>query len=229
VLAPWFSRAGVLTMGIPDKLLRELEQKLGYKEGTLAPDSPFLETYTLRIPSEGKMIDTSSPTGELQYQFALHHYKVASNPQSITPRHDFVLKNEDAEATVENLKLQKKIDALKIYDKMSNDDMKKCLRLYGQKSDTMSNELVRKRLADAIEANPEDFFFKWVNNTDKETEFLLESAVAAGVITKTRTSYKYGTDLIGGIKEDAIAYLKDKANSDLRNTITNEVSVKQSI
>jgi hypothetical protein len=226
ILCPWFSRTGVITMGIPDKTLRKLEEELGYAQGTLSPDSPFLDTYMLKIPSGGLTIDTSTPTGRLAYEFAMHHYKVAPNAQSVTPRHDFVLKNEDAEAIVANTKAQRKIEALKIYDKMTIEEMRKCLRLFGQKSDTMSAELIRNRLYAEVDRDPEAYFTKWVENRDKETEFLLDQGVASGVLAKSRTTYKYGSDIIGGSKADAIEYLDKKENVDLRNTIINEIKAK---
>ena len=67
--------------------------------------------------------------------------------------------------------------------------MRKCLRLFGVKADRMSNELVESTLFGLVDKNPKKFFDVWVNNKSKETEFLLESAIAKGVIT-------YGLELM---------------------------------
>jgi hypothetical protein len=232
-LCPWTSRSGLVTTGIPAKRLRELEKQLGYQEGTLDPAPPekltFLTTYHVKMNSGKTKIDTSTPEGELQYEFLIHHPLVAKDIQSITPKHDYVLKNEDAEAKVKNLKNQKKIAAIDAYKKMTTEDMKKALRILGRKSDTMSNDLAQSTLYTIIDESPEDFISKWMENDVKEFEFALESAVSAGVIIKNRSHYKYGTDSIGGSKDEAIAYLRDKANADLFTVILAETKAKQSI
>jgi len=74
--------------------------------------------------------------------------------------------------------------------------MRKCLRLFGVTADTMSNELVESTLFSLVDKQPKNFFDKWVNNKTKETEFLIESAIAKGVIRKDRTQYYYGSEML---------------------------------
>ena len=66
----------------------------------------------------------------------------------------------------------------------------------------------------------------WVNNKSKETQFILEQAVAKGVIRKEKTQYYYGTDMIADSLNEAIAYLDSKKNQDLRLAIINETNNK---
>ena len=70
------------------------------------------------------------------------------------------------------------------------------------------------------------FFEKWVDNTAKETEFLLEEAIAKGVIRKDKTHYFYGSDMFADSLEDAVAYLDSKKNQDLKLAIINETQNK---
>ncbi|MEE0041800.1 hypothetical protein [Catenibacterium sp.] len=74
--------------------------------------------------------------------------------------------------------------------------MRKCLRLFGVSADTMSNELVESTLFSLVDKQPQNFFTKWVNNKTKETEFLIESAIAKGIIRKDRTQYYYGSEML---------------------------------
>ena len=67
---------------------------------------------------------------------------------------------------------------------------------------------------------------KWINNKSKETEFLLEEAIAKGVIRKDKTHYFYGSDMFADTLEDAIAYLDNKKNQDLKLSIINETQNK---
>ena len=104
--------------------------------------------------------------------------------------------------------------------------MRKCLRLYGIKSDNMSNELVEAKLSEQIETSPAKFLLKWVNNPNKETQFLIEEAVAKNIIRRNRTQYFYGTDMVGNGIDDVIAYLNDKKNQDIKMAILQEIKSK---
>ena len=104
--------------------------------------------------------------------------------------------------------------------------MRKCLRLYGYKSDTMSEDLVESKLFALIEHDPQSFFEKWVNNKNKNTEFLIAQAVSKNVLRKSKNVYYYGTDLIGKSVLDAVSYLDDPKNQDLKMTIMKETEVK---
>ena len=98
-------------------------------------------------------------------------------------------------------------------------------RIYGLRN-VMSNELVESTLFSMVDKNPKQFFVKWVDNKSKETEFLLESAIAKGIIRKDRTQYYYGTELFADSLTDAIAYLDAKKNQDLKLSIINQVENK---
>nr|DAX21779.1 MAG TPA: RECA-STRANDED DNA BINDING DOMAIN, RIKEN [Caudoviricetes sp.] len=111
-------------------------------------------------------------------------------------------------------------------DKMSIEDMRKCLRLYGIKSDTLSNEMVEAKLSEQIEAAPDKFIMKWVENPNKEITFVIEEAIAKNIIRKNRTQYFFGTDLIGNGIDDVIAYLNNKKNQDIKLAIMGEIKSK---
>ena len=109
---------------------------------------------------------------------------------------------------------------------MSIEDMRRCLRILGYKSDSMSNELVQNKLYENIEKDPERFFSKWVNNSTKATEFLIEAALAKNILRRSRNIYYYGTDVIGHSLEDAIANIDNKSNQDIKRSILNELESK---
>jgi hypothetical protein len=104
--------------------------------------------------------------------------------------------------------------------------MRKCLRILGNKSDEVSNEVVEQRLNNIVETSPAVFIEKWVDNKTKETEFLVQDAIAKNVIRKNKNVYKYGTDIIGQSLEGTVSYLDSPANQDLRFAITQETSAK---
>ena len=104
--------------------------------------------------------------------------------------------------------------------------MRQCLRLFGMSADRMSNELVESTLFGLVDKQPKKFFDKWVNNKSKDTEYMIEQAIAKGVIRKEKTNYFYGTDLFATTLDEAIAYLDNKKNQDLKLAIINETQNK---
>ena len=90
----------------------------------------------------------------------------------------------------------------------------------------MSNDLVGTKLYEFVERAPQKFLDTWVNNKTRDTQFLVEEALAKNIVRKNKQAYYYGTDIIGNNMDDAIAYLNDKKNQDIKMIITNETKSK---
>lgn len=159
-------------------------------------------------------------------KFLSGHKRVATSLEKFTAGKDYLLINRQAEAIEQNRLNKQRRDAIKEFDKLSLDQMRKALRILGVKSDTMSNELVESTLFNLVDKQPQKFFEKWVNNKSKDTEFILEDAIAKGIIRKTKTQYYYGTELFADSLQDAIAYLDSKKNQDLKLSIINQIENK---
>ena len=159
-------------------------------------------------------------------KFLTGHKRVATSLDKLDAGKDYLLINREAEAIEQNKINKIRRDAIKEFDKLSLEQMRKCLRLFGANADQMSNELVESTLFGFVDKQPQKFFDLWVNNKSKETRFILENAIAKGVIRKDHTQYYYGTDLIATSIEEAIAYLDNKKNQDLKLVIINETENK---
>jgi hypothetical protein len=203
-----------------------LEKEIGFEQGKLSPNSSFWDTFAVKVGKKDTILDTDRPEDELKYLFLKGHKRVANGLNKITPATDYVMINRDSEAEEANKINKIKREAYREMDKMSIEDMRKCLRLYGIKSDTMSNELIEAKLTEQIEESPKKFIMKWVENPNKEINFVIEEAIAKNIIRKNRAQYYFGTDLIGNGLEDVIAYLKDKKNNDIKMAILNEIKSK---
>ena len=225
-VSTYWTRSGSRYTGLTTEKARELEQKMGKAEGELDPGSTFWDTFAIKIGKRELVINTDRPEGELQYLFLLKHKRVANGLDKVTPATDYVLINKEAEAEQANKINKVKRDAYRALDKMSLEDMRKCLRLFGVKADTMSNELVEAKLTENIERDPAKFIRIWVENPNKEINFIIEEALSKNITRKNRSAYYFGTDLIGNGLEDVIAYLKDKKNQDLYLSIIGEIKSK---
>jgi hypothetical protein len=225
-IAPYFTRSGSIYTGLTPEDERYFEKALGYEEGHLAKTSDFWTTFSVKIGARTLLLDDSIPRQAMIIKFLTGHKRVATSLDKLDAGKDYLLINREAEAVEQNKQNKLRRDAIKEFDKLSLDQMRQCLRLFGMSADRMSNELVESTLFNLVDKQPKRFFDKWVNNKAKETEFLLEQAISKGVIRKDKTHYFYGTDMFADTLEDAIAYLDNKKNQDLRLAIINETNNK---
>lgn len=225
-VGPYWTRTGNIYTGLSKEDARRLEKELNYEEGKLDPSSEFWTTFAVQLGKKDLILDTDKPYDELKYLFLKNHKRVADGMANMSPSKDYLLLNSNTEAEETNKRNKVKRDAYRELDKMSIEDMRKCLRLYGMKSDTMSNELIEAKLSEQIESAPDKFLMKWVNNPNKEMNWIIEEALSKNILRKNRAQYYFGTDLIGNGVEDVIAYLKDKKNQDILISIKNELKSK---
>ena len=225
-IAPYYTRSGSIYTGLTPEDERYFEKALGYEEGHLAKTSEFWTTFCVKVGTRSLLLDDSIPRQAMIIKFLTGHKRVATSLDKLDAGKDYLLINREAEAVEQNKQNKLRRDAIKEFDKLSLDQMRQCLRLFGMSSDRMSNELVESTLFGLVDKQPKKFFDKWVNNKTKDTEFLLEQAIAKGVIRKDKTHYFYGTDMFADTLEDAIAYLDSKKNQDLKLAIINETNNK---
>ena len=225
-ISPYFTRSGSIYTGLTPEDEKYYEKALGYPEGHLSKVSDFWNTFCVKVGSKTVLLDDSIPRQAMIIKFLSGHKRVATSLDKMDAGKDYLLINREAEAIEANKINKLRRDAIKEFDKLTLEQMRKCLRILGVKADTMSNELVESTLFTMVDKNPKQFFTKWVDNKAKETEFLLESAIAKGVIRKDRTQYYYGTEMFADSLDEAIAYLDSKKNQDLKLSIINQVENK---
>lgn len=225
-IGTYWTRAGNIHTGLSEEDACRLEKAMGYEEGRLAPTSSFWKTYSVRLGAKDVFLHTEKPEDELAYLFLKNHKRVATGLSNIRPQHDYVLVNTDAEAEAANKLNKIKREAFAEFNKMSLEEMRKCLRIYGHKSDNISNELVESKLFELIEKDPRKFFLLWIDNKNKDTQYVLETAISKNVIRKSKNVYYYGTDVIGRSQDDAISFLKEKSNQDILMAIMQEIESK---
>lgn len=225
-IAPYWTRSGMRYTGLTPEDEEYFEKALGYEKGTLSRTSDFWINFCVKIGTRTLVLDDSIPRQAMIIKFLSRHKRVATSLDKFTADKDYLLINRQAEAIEANKINKQRRDAIVEFGKLSLDQMRKCLRLFGINGERMSNELIESTLFNLIDKQPKKFFDLWVNNKSKETQFILEQAVAKGVIRKEKTQYYYGTDMIADSLNEAIAYLDSKKNQDLRLAIINETNNK---
>lgn len=225
-ISPYFTRSGSIYTGLTPEEERYYEKALGYEEGHLAKSSDFWTTFCVKVGARGLLLDDSIPRQDMIIKFLSGHKRVATSLTKLDAGKDYLLINREAEAIEANKINKLRREAIKEFDKLSLDQMRKCLRLFGLNGERMSNELVESTLFGLVDKNPKRFFDKWVDNKTKDTEVMIEEAIAKGVIRRDRTQYFYGNEMFATSMDEAIDYLDNKKNQDLKLTIINETKNK---
>lgn len=224
-LGPYLTRSGVMYTG----LSLEDEKRLGSLLGldlSRNSSNPFWINFRIRTSVNDIILNTEDPLDELKYLFCRGHKRVKISLLENKATADFVLINRDEEAKVENSFNRTKRDAIKEFDKLTPTEIRKALRLFGYNADTMSSEVAENRLYTFIEANPNKFLDRWVNNKSREVEVLIETAISKNIVRKNKNVYKYGSEIIGTSLEDTINYLLNPNNQDIRLAIVNACDTK---
>jgi hypothetical protein len=225
-LSRYYTRSGNLYTG----LTRDDEVRLGGALGLdLSRNSDFWNGFYVRIGGTDVFLDTNDPMDELRYIFLKNHKRVKTSMFERKATADYLLINQEEEAKRENLFNKSKTDAIVEFKKMSITDMRKCLRLFGFSSENVGSELVENRLFNIIQENPTMFLSKWVENKDREVTVLIEEAIAKNVIRRNKNVYKYGSDIIANSLEEAIDFIKNPKNQDIKLAIMNEIDAKDYI
>lgn len=205
---------------------KEAEGRLGEELGKdLKWTSDYWKTFFIRFTGEEIELDTDIPIQELQYHFLKGHKLVQASISEPKATAEYILVNEEAEARVENTRNKQKRKAFLAFSKLSATDIRKALRLYGVKAETVSAEQAENKLFALVEEDPNKFMELWVDNSTRETQFLIEAAISKNVMRKNKNAYYYGTDAIGYSLEDAIAFLDDPKNNDIKVAIINGTEI----
>lgn len=225
-LTPYYTRSGNVYTG----LLPEDAGRLGAILGvSLLQTSDYWKNFFVRVGADDVFLDTEDPLDEIKYLFLKNHKRVKSSMFERKATADYLLINKDEEAKRENLFNKAKVDAISEFKKMSLTDMRKCLRLFGQNADNASGELVENSMFKIVEANPAMFIDKWVNNNNREIEVVLEKAISRNIIRRNKNVYKYGSDVIGYSAVDAMDFLNNPKNQDIKMAILNAMDAKDYI
>lgn len=222
----YITRSGAMYTGLSPEDEERFEKALSLPTGRLSRSSDFWDNFSIKLGSKDMILNTEIPYEEMLYTYLVNHKDVANGLRNLKPNHKYVIINKESEAIELNSINKIKREAIREFDKMNLEEMRKCLRLFGFKADTMSNELVESRLFDIVEKEPRKFITKWVDNKSRNTESLIEQAIGKNIIRKNRNIYYYGTESIGRNLDEAVEFIEDKKNQDIVIAIKNEIEVK---
>jgi len=212
-LAPYWTRSGNVYTGLTPEDATRLGEKLGLD---LSLGSDYWKDFFIRTTGKDLILDLEDALDELRYLFLKNHKRVKDSIFAHKATANFVLINQEEEAKKTNLFGKVKRQASSSFDKMTPEEMRKALRIFGKAAESLSPEVVENRLYEIVEGDPQGFLDKWTNNKNKETIYLIERAVSLNILRKNKRIYSYGTDTIGHGTEECVLYLDDPKNQDVR-------------
>lgn len=208
-------------------LSKEDENRLGeLLRQDLHPNSDYWDRFFIRMTNDDLILDINDPNDELKYLFLKNHKLVQKSIGEKKATAMYVIVDETAEAKETNKTAKVERKAVKEFDKLSATDIRKVLRLYGYKAESMGAEQAEAKLYDLVKEDPNKFLTLWVDNETRDTQYLIESALSKNVLRRNKNIYTYGTSIIGHSLEETIAFLEDKKNSDIKKIILDETNIK---
>lgn len=211
-IGPYFTRSGSVYRGLTDDAAERLGKKLGRD---LSQGSEFWATFYIKTTGKDIIFDLEDPFDELRYLYCKNHKRVKDSIFAHKATANFVMINPEEESKKTNLFNRLKRDAVVAFNKMTPEEMRKALRIFGKSAENLSPDVVENRLFDIVEGDPQGFLNKWANNKKRDTQYLIERAISLNLIRKNKRLYTYGTDTIGHGLEEVIDYLDDPKNQDV--------------
>jgi hypothetical protein len=174
-------------------------------------------------------LNLDDPNDELKYLFLKNHKRVKTSIFEHKAGANFLLINKEEEAKKSNIINKTRRRAMKEFDNLSAEDVRKCLRLYGHNGDSMEPEVAENKLFEIVEANPQSFIDRWVNNTHKEIEVTVERAISMNIIRRNKNIYRYGSEVIGRTMQETIDFLELSKNQDILLSVMKSIQSKNYI
>lgn len=201
------------------------ETLLGLEKGTLSrrPNDKNGTNYWAEISiifdaKGSKELDLSDISDYIKYKVCTESQLVCNSPleKSKWPSAEWMIIDEEADATIEAIEIDHQLEASEIFNEMSSEDKKGMLRLYGErKLDKVNPNLIKSSLFKYMMKDPIKFK-KLATDKSLKIRILLEDLLDAKVVTRNGNYFKNGDDPIGNSTEEVISYLEDPRNSSVK-------------
>jgi len=225
-IGPYYTRSGLIYTG----LIPADEERLGKVLGIdLNQRSEYWKSFFIRTQDTDVILNLEDPNDELKYLFLKNHKRVKTSIFENKAGANFLLINKEEEAKKSNMINKIRRQAMKEFDTLSTEDIRKCIRLFGLNGDNMEPEVAEERLFEIVDANPQAFLDRWVNNDVRDVEVVIERAISMNILRRNKNIYKYGSEVIGRTMVEAIHFLEKPANQDILLSVMQTIDTKSSI
>lgn len=223
-IGSYYTRSGMIYTGLTPNDEKRLGELLGGVN--LAKGSDFWKNFFIRTYSSDIYLNLEDPNDELKYLFLKNHKRVKTSIFENKAGANFLLINKEEEAKKSNLINKVRRRAIKEFDTLTAEDIRKVLRLFGLNGDNMEPEVAENKLFEIVENNPQSFLDRWVDNNHRDTEVLVERAISMNIIRRNKNIYKFGSEVVGRSMVETVDFLEAPKNQDILISIMRNIESK---
>lgn len=218
---------GLYKTGLTKEQEKHYEGVLNLPAGTLGKKSPFWGDLEIRINNDkptrfalsGYMDEIKEAVIRAHSKIANSELHLAANPTAL-----FYIDDAEEKAKLEAGKMDAELDALDQFTTLKIEDKRAALRLYGKKGiDNMSETMVKAELYKEVKNDPMRFLRIIGDPKTMKAKALLEELVEKRVVNKKGAYYYNNEDMIGSSTEEAVAYLMDIKNQQIKIALEKRV------
>lgn len=206
------------------------ETELNLPKGTLSKSNKefWSKILNITIPNDKPyymVINDEDPMDIIKYKVILNRSNIAKDEVELAknPRFEFYIEDAESKAKAEEVGINYKMEANEAFSKLTGEEKKGILKLYGRKGvSDMSDLVIKTQLFKEVEANPEKFI-SLVNNPDVKVRIEIEEMLEAGILSKKGQYYVFNNstnlgepEVIGNSVDEVVGFFKDYKNQSLK-------------
>ena len=199
------------------------EGKLGLKPGELARhskwwDEIFNVDYAIRLfNSKKNTMILDNPLNQIKYKVLLSSTRVANSEiEKNNPEVEFYIVDEEAKAKRENETFDYEWEAMELIMKLTPEEKRSSLRLFGIKGvDSFSELVVKAQLSKKLKEDPK-LFVDTLKDKRLKTRMFVEELLEYRLLKKQGNTYIHGEDTIASGSDEAIEFFDSLKNQSVK-------------
>jgi hypothetical protein len=216
------SSKGSYKTGLTPEQEAHYEAALDLKKGELSKHSKWwTEVFNVQHPirlhnTKATELILDSDINQIKYFVLLASSKVANSEIEKNPNTIFYIDNAEAKAKAEVEQFNYEFEGAGLIHKMSPEDKRSNLRLFGKTGlDEMSETVLNAQLMGELKKNPKAFV-DTLQDKDVATKALIKELVEKNILKRKGNYYMHGDDTIANSTEECVDYLNAKTNQSVR-------------
>ncbi len=198
------------------------EKLLNLKSGELDSHSDwwndvFNVKYSIMLfNSKTTKLILDNPINQIRYKVLLVSNKIANSEMLKNPEAEFYIDNKELKAKAESESLDYEIEAMEMMFKMSPEEKRTALRLFGKdKLDDLSETMLKSELGKQLKRDPKRFV-ETLSDVDLNIKSWILELIEKGILIRSGNTFKYNNEVIAGSMDGCIDFFKKPINQDLR-------------
>lgn len=220
-MPPLSKRTGSLITGLTKKQEAFFEEELGFEEGTLKKTSKYWDSFKIKIPAEGVLLQLDDALGYLKYVVLKADPLVASSQSDLkeNPYCEYVMIRENEKAENESKGRRVKIRSFGILDSLTYQDFQD---IYLLKNASDPSDLDHSIVRNDVEKYAENFPDQFVNLFDDplfKDKVVITKFIHKKIISKKgrglNSPLYFNDTFLGNNVEECMLFLKQPENNSI--------------